>query len=123
MPAPKPEDSDQEDLSSARMQSVETSVPSSPTDERPLDGTHRSRFMLPSSSDLTSRLAGHQQQDERTPLLTGQSRIRIAEGTTTPRARLSRHHSYAGMSGPVLPLPSRFATTSRAVSKASPPET
>jgi hypothetical protein len=97
MPAPRQEDEEQEEHLSTNCSLLE-SVETSPTNSRRDSDARRYRpFMLPSSSDLTARLAEHQPQDERAPLLTGQSRIRIIEGTGTPRPRLSRHHSYAGM--------------------------
>lgn len=83
--------------SSGILSSVETSTTASPTTSRSYSNVRQQMsFLLPSSSDLTSRIVEETFQDERSPLLTSRrSRIRIAEGSTS-KPRLSRHHSNSG---------------------------
>ncbi|KFY32290.1 hypothetical protein V493_00340 [Pseudogymnoascus sp. VKM F-4281 (FW-2241)] len=80
---------------------VDTSTPPSPTSIRQHKNTKRHRsLLLPSSSDLAAaRSDAEQRDDEHTPLLRGAistSHMRIAEGGSTPKPRLSRHHSGTG---------------------------
>jgi hypothetical protein len=84
--------------------SAETSAESSPTNSRRISKIHRHHgATMPLSSEPTTRAgASGVFQDEFTPLL-GQitprrSRVRIAEGAETPKARLSRHQSATSMS-------------------------
>ena len=63
---------------------------------------------MPSSSDLAAaRTDAEQKDDEHTPLLRGAmstSHMRIADGGTTPKPRLSRHHSGTGTSTSHMPF-------------------
>ncbi|KFY47827.1 hypothetical protein V496_10421 [Pseudogymnoascus sp. VKM F-4515 (FW-2607)] len=80
---------------------VDTSTPPSPTSVRQYPNSKRYRsLLLPSSSDLAAaRSDAEQRDDEHTPLLRGAmstSHMRMAEGGSTPKPRLSRHHSGTG---------------------------
>jgi hypothetical protein len=74
----------------------EVSPVQSPTNTHRIGLLRRHRSNMLSSSDLTARLVASK-MDEHTPLLPSSgkrmSRVRIATGTTTPKPRLSRHHS------------------------------
>jgi hypothetical protein len=89
--------------SSSLGNSVETSTTTSPTTSRSFSNIRQHRtFLLPSSSDLTTRFAEGLLLDERAPLLGSRhSRVKITDGTT-PKPRLSRHQSASGIS-PISP--------------------